>query len=72
MAARVKPRPSTGPDQMRPILELVRDVVPDPDAFLNTANGALGGETPRDAVTRPAGEAAVRQLVLSYKYGIFS
>lgn len=71
MPTRATP-PVADPDYTVPILDLIRDVVPEPDLFLDSRNTALDLLTPREAIRTPAGELAVRQMVLRYKYGIFA
>ena len=56
------------PDLTRPILDLIREVVPDADVWVNAWNGPLGGRTPRSFFGRPE-EAILRDLVLATKYG---
>jgi len=67
-----KPQPATDPDFTTPILDLIREVVPEPDLFLDSRNTVLGLRTPRDVIQDPAGERRVREMVLRYKYGIYA
>ena len=54
-----------------PILDLIADVVPDAERWLSTANSLFGGQAPRDLIGT-AIEERVREVVLAYKYGVFS
>jgi hypothetical protein len=58
----------TDPDLTKPILDLIREVVPDADVWVDAWNGPLGGRTPRSFFGRPE-EAILRDLVLATKYG---
>ena len=58
----------TDPDLTKPILDLIREVVPDADMWVDAWNGRLGGRTPRSFFGRPE-EDILRNLVLATKYG---
>ena len=72
MATRAKPEPLTDPVDTMPIMDLVRETLPDPDWFLDTPNGVFGGRTPRECLADPAGELKVRQMMGAIRYGIFA
>ncbi len=56
------------PDLTKPILDLVREVVPDADVWVDAWNGRLGGRTPRSFFGRPE-EDILRNLLLATKWG---
>jgi hypothetical protein len=64
-------RPAAQDDQSVPLLVLIADVIPDHQRWLDTANAAFGGVTPRSLIGGPD-EPRLRELVLAYKYGVFS
>jgi hypothetical protein len=65
-----KPKPPDD-DSTTPILKLIEDVVPNYRLWIDAPNGALGGHAPRDLIGTPD-ERLLRQMVLAYKYGIYS
>lgn len=61
----------TDPDLTKPIMDLVREVVPDADVWADAWNGRLGGRTPRSFFGRPE-EAILRDLLRAAKWGYTS
>jgi len=59
------------PPLLPPVEDLVRDLVADPERWLDTANDQLGGEKPRDLVGTVK-EPVLRDLLDSIKHGSFS
>jgi hypothetical protein len=53
------------------IEDLVRELIDEPDRWLDTKNDQLGGERPRDLVGTPK-EPVLRNLLEAIKYGSFS
>ena len=51
--------------------DLVRELVADPDRWLDRKNDQLGGEKPRDLLGTPR-EPVLRNLLEAVKYGSFS
>jgi hypothetical protein len=51
--------------------DLARELIADPETWLDTANDQLGGEKPRDLVGTPR-EPVLRNLLEGMKYGSFS
>jgi uncharacterized protein (DUF2384 family) len=51
--------------------DLVRDLITEPEKWLDTKNDQLGGERPRDLVGTPK-EPVLRNLLEAIKYGSFS
>jgi hypothetical protein len=65
------PKKKPGSTPLPSIEEMVRDLVAEPDKWLNTENDQLGGERPRDLVGTPK-EPVLRNLLEAIKYGSFS
>ena len=74
------PSPQPDPDETRDIRELIEEVIPEPELWLETPNANLGGKTPREVIwVRPDapefGELPtsmkVRRMVRAVKYGLF-
>ncbi|HEV3146897.1 MAG TPA: hypothetical protein VGZ47_23620 [Gemmataceae bacterium] len=65
-APKRKPQPAQAP-----IEDLVRDLIDQPDKWLDTENDELGGEKPRDLVGT-AKEPVLRNLLEAIKHGSFS
>ena len=65
------PRKKPGPPSLPAIEDMVRDLVADPDKWLDTENDQLGGEKPRDLVGTPK-EPVLRNFLEAIKYGSFS
>lgn len=59
------------PDLTRPIEELIQELFPDPDPWVDTWNPVLGGRTPRSYIGRPE-EVILRDLLRAAKAGFFS
>lgn len=59
------------PPPLPPIEDMVRDLVAEPDRWLDTENDQLGGEKPR-ALIGTSKEPALRNLLEAIKYGSFS
>ena len=59
------------PDLTKPIMDLIREVVPDADVWVNAWNGRLGGRTPRSFFGRPE-EDILRDLLRAAKWGATS
>ncbi len=51
--------------------DLARELLTEPDKWLDTRNDQLGGEKPRDLVGTPK-EPVLRNLLEGIKYGWFS
>lgn len=51
--------------------QLARELIAEPDRWLDTENDQLGGEKPRDLVGTPK-EQMVRDLLEAVKHGSFS
>ena len=51
--------------------DLARELLADPDKWLDAKNDQLGGEKPRDLVGTPK-EPVLRNLLEAIKYGSFS
>jgi hypothetical protein len=66
-----KPRATADADSMRSTMELVQEIVPSHQAWLDAPNAALGGRAPRELIGHPD-EPLLRQIVLAYKYGVFA
>jgi hypothetical protein len=64
-------RTEVNPDATRDIFELIEEVVPDPEQWIDSPNAHFGAKTPRKAI-EGGEEPFVRNLVLSIKYGMFS
>lgn len=62
---------TTDPDLTKPIMDLIREVVPDADTWVNAWNGRLGGRTPRSFFGRPE-EDILRNLLRAAKQGATS
>jgi len=62
-----KPNPMPAP----PIEQLVRELIDEPDKWLDTANSQLGGEKPR-SLAGTSKEPVLRELLESIKHGSFS
>jgi len=62
-----KPQSSPSPS----IEDLVRELVDEPDKWLDTENAQLGGEKPRD-LAGTAKEPVLRNLLEAIKHGSFS
>lgn len=73
MAVAAPKTPSAHPADVDrgPILDLIADVVPDPQRWLTTANSLFGGQSPQQLIGTPL-EEVVRGTVLRYKYGMFT
>ena len=65
------PKKKPGPPALPSIEEMVRDLVAEPDKWLDTANDQLGGEKPRQLVGTPK-EPVLRNLLEAIQYGSFS
>jgi uncharacterized protein (DUF2384 family) len=52
------------------IREELKDIVKDPDAWLNQPNDQLGGKRPRDFLGSPETERPLRDLLRAIKHGI--
>jgi len=75
-----KASPSHDPDETRDIRELIDEVIPNPEQWLETPNAHFGGKAPKELIwVRPdapeSGQLAtsfrVRQLVRAIKNGVF-
>ncbi len=62
-----KPRAVSSPS----IEDLVRELIDEPDKWLDTKNDQLGGEKPRNLVDTPQ-EPVLRNLLEAIKHGSFS
>jgi Protein of unknown function (DUF2384) len=72
MATQTYPITTTGdPDETRDIESLIREVVPDPDAWMATVNPNLGGHTPASLIGQP-NEPILRDLLRRVKHGYTS
>ena len=65
--------PKTKPSlvAMPPVEDLVRELVDEPDKWLDTKNDRLGGETPRELVGTSR-EPVLRNLLEAIRHGSFS
>jgi hypothetical protein len=54
-----------------PIMDLILDVVPNAQFWIDSPNTLFGGESPRTMIERDQAER-VRKTVLDYKYGNFA
>lgn len=71
MAHAMKKRPAPeDPDAGRSTLELIREIIPDAETWLDALNSHFG-RTPRELLGQPE-EPVLRNLVLAVKYGFFS
>ncbi len=68
MAIPKKTPPST---PLLSVEDLARELLADPDKWLDAKNDQLGGEKPRDLVGTPK-EPVLRNLLEAIKYGSFS
>ena len=64
-------RPSLTDADRGPVLPLIADVIPDHSRWLDAPNAALGGHSPREWIGTPE-EERLRDMVLAYKYGVYS
>ena len=64
-----KKRPRSAP--LPSVEDLVRELIDEPDKWLDTNNDQLGGEKPRDLVGTPK-EPVLRNLLEGIRYGSFS
>ena len=65
------PKKKPHPAPLLSVEDLVRELVDEPDKWLDTKNDQLGGEKPRDLVGTPK-EPVLRNLLEAIKYGSFS
>jgi hypothetical protein len=65
------PKKKPGSLPLPSVEDLVRELVDEPDQWLDTKNDQLGGEKPRDLVGT-AKEPVLRNLLEAIKYGSFS
>ena len=74
-AVRKKPKPDPIPepesDETRDIFELIEEVVPGWAEWIDAPNLRLALKTPRQAI-QDGEEKWVRNIVLSFSYGMFS
>lgn len=66
------PKLPPDPDAGKTTLELIAEVVPNPEQWLTTPYTLFGPRTPQDILDEGTYEPALRDLVLAYKYGNFS
>jgi uncharacterized protein (DUF2384 family) len=66
-----KPHPKGDPDDRKSTLDLIAEVIPDSEQWLDTPHPLLGTKSPRELIGCPE-EAVLRNLVLGLKDGIFS
>ncbi len=64
-----KRKPAAAP--LPSVEELARELVDQPDRWLDTPNDQLGGARPRDLINTPK-EPVLRNLLEAIKYGSFS
>lgn len=72
--ARPAKKPKTiplDPDIGKTTLELIEEIVPDAQQWLNTPNTLFDARSPRELLGGPH-EQALRNLVLAYKIGNFA
>lgn len=67
-----RPQLPPDPDAGKTTLELIAEVVPNPDEWLNTPNTMFGGKSPQDVLNEGTYAEVVRLRVLAYKYGVFA
>jgi hypothetical protein len=65
------PRKKPLSNPLPPIEDLVRELLAEPDKWLDSKNDQLGGEKPRDLIDTPK-EPVLRNLLEAIKYGSFS
>ena len=65
------PKKKPGSIPVPSVEELVRELIDEPDKWLDTKNEQLGGEKPRELVGTPK-ETVLRNLLEAIKYGSFS
>ena len=65
------PKKKPGPSPLPSIESMVRDLLAEPDKWLDTENDQLGGEKPRKLVGTSR-EPVLRNLLEAIKYGSFS
>jgi hypothetical protein len=58
-------------DPFPSIEDLVRELIAEPDKWLDTKNDQLGGEKPRNLIDTPK-EPVLRNLLEAVKHGSFS
>ncbi|ETX08112.1 MbcA/ParS/Xre antitoxin family protein [Candidatus Entotheonella palauensis] len=59
------------PDETPDILEEVKDLVADPNLWLNAPHELLGGKTPKEVMAQ-GGTQRVRDLLRAIKYGVMT
>jgi hypothetical protein len=59
------------PDETRPIRDLIAEVVPSPDSWLDIPNENVGGARPKELIGTDQ-EARVRELARAIKHGMFT
>jgi hypothetical protein len=62
---------SRDPDETRPILELIDEVIPSPRDWIQIPNENLGGSRPVELIGTPK-EEILRNLARAIKHGMFS
>lgn len=65
------PKKKPAPPPLPSVEDMVRELVAEPDKWLDTAHDQLGGEKPRQLVGTPK-EPVLRNLLEAIKYGSFS
>ena len=65
------PKKTSTTPSLPSIEALVRELVAEPDRWLDTENDQLGGEKPRNLLGTPK-EPVLRNLLEAIKYGSFS
>jgi hypothetical protein len=65
------PKKKPGLPPLPSIEDMVRDLVAEPDKWLDTENDQLGGEKPRQLMGTPK-EPVLRNLLEAIQYGSFS
>lgn len=65
------PKRKSAPPPLPLIEDMVRDLVAEPDKWLDTENEQLGGEKPRNLIGTPK-EAVLRNLLEAIQHGSFS
>jgi hypothetical protein len=66
-----KPQPAPDPDAGKTTLELIEEVVPNAQQWLNTPNTRFGLRAPKELIGTPQ-ESVLRTIVLAYKCGNFA
>ena len=65
-----QPEPNLFDDESRDLESEVKQIVDDPDTWMNTPNDQLGGEKPIDLTKTAEGKLRIRDLIRAVKHGM--